>query len=110
MEPPNKKQNNTDHIIYIHTDPYFKTRNGLYIMADCLLSLLRKDLSKCTFYDTHTMISTFDSNINKDIYVMFDNITNKYLLENNNTLENNNISPINYVNDYDDAVAGLYDD
>ncbi len=150
MEPPNKKQNNTDNnagmailfkpkseeelfnfnmekgnycycyknveldtpivvqnttLIYDHNDPYFKTSHGLYIMADCLLSLLNKDQSKCSFYDTYTMVSTFDSNINKTIYVKFTNITNKYLFE-------HNITP-NYFSSNqaaDDAVAGLYDD
>jgi hypothetical protein len=148
MEPPNKKQNNTDNNaemailfkpkteeelvklnmemgnycyrytpieldtpkelknnppIYDYNDPYFKTRKGLYIMADCLLSLLNKDQTKCSFYDTHTMVSTFDSNINQTIYVNFTNITSQYLLE-------NDIRTISTNSDLDDAVAGLYDD
>lgn len=85
-------ENNTN--MYDHDDPYLKTRHGMYIMADCLLSLFHKDLNKCTFYDTYTIVSTFDSSVNKTIYVKF---RNTYLLEKNNTSN-------------DDVVAGLYDD
>lgn len=107
MEPANKKNNNysddsieqSNDIIYMHTDPYFKSQDGANIMVDCLLTLVRKEYNKCTFYDTYTMVSTFDSSINKNIYVKFNNVT--YANIDNLFSLCNNIDP---------AAVGLYDD
>ena len=101
MEPPTKKTDTFGYTqggqIYNYNDPYFKTPKGLYIMAECLLSLTQRDTSKCIFYDTHIIVSTYDTNINKIIYVKFNNV-NLF----GNTIQTNYVT--------DEEFARLFDD